>query len=109
MPGDVEVREDNVKAAAEGIADAVRKSLEEMGLAGEGFAKAKCPVDTGNLRNSITHATDDTSAYIGTNVEYAPYVELGTVRTRAQPYLRPAATEHSSTYRSILERNLKNG
>lgn len=37
-------------------------------------------VDTGNLMNSITHEVDkkELSVKIGTNVEYAPYVEFGT-------------------------------
>ena len=47
------------------------------------------------------------AAYIGTNVEYAPYVELGTSRSKAQPYLKPAATEHTTVYRRILEDELK--
>ena len=32
-------------------------------------------------------------ARIGTNIEYGPYVELGTSRMRAQPYIRPAYDE----------------
>ena len=35
-------------------------------------------------------------ARIGTNIEYGPYVELGTSRQRAQPYLRPALDEKRS-------------
>ena len=79
-----------------------------MGLAAEGYAKAACPVDTGRLRNSITHVarTDEKAVYIGTNVEYAPDVELGTVHQKAQPYLKPAASEHADTYRAIIERRL---
>lgn len=105
------VRADNTEMAAGAIRDAVAAAVEEVGLAAEGFAKRKCPVDTGNLRNSITHAVEsgEDAVYVGTNVEYAAYVELGTSRTQAQPYLRPAATEHGSTYRSIIERNLRNG
>lgn len=40
----------------------------------------KCPVDTGNLRGSITAEVDETAlvARIGTPVEYAPYIEFGT-------------------------------
>ncbi len=95
---------DEVKRAVE---EALKIGLEMVGLQGEKHAKALCPVDTGNLRNSITHTTDEDSAYIGTNVEYAPYVELGTSRQKAQPFLRPAATDHTSEYKTILEKCLK--
>lgn len=85
----------------------LRTALEEIGLVAEGYAKRLCPVDTGRLRNSITHTTDGEAAYIGTNVEYAPYVEMGTSRTRAQPFLRPAATDHMNEYKRIVEATLK--
>ena len=86
---------------------ALEVALEEIGLTAEGFAKKKCPVDTGRLRNSISHASTEDTAYVGTNVEYAVYVEMGTVNTKPQPYLRPAITEHKDTYRAIVKRNLK--
>lgn len=35
-------------------------------------------VDTGRLRNSISKAVVGNDVYIGTNVDYAPYHELGT-------------------------------
>ena len=40
------------------------------------------PVDTGRLRNSMAHAAADDykTVYVGTNVEYAEYVEDGTSR-----------------------------
>ena len=107
----VTVNEDNTEEASRGIVRAIDRALEEIGLAAEGYAKRACPVDTGNLRNSITHAVEgsEDAVYVGTDVEYAPYVEMGTRRTAAQPFLRPAATEHGSTYRGILKRNLENG
>lgn len=46
---------------------------------------------------------------IGTNVEYATAQELGTSKMAACPYLRPAATEHSSEYKKLMEESLKNG
>lgn len=109
--GGVTVNEDNTEEVSLGIVRAMDRALEEIGLAAEGYAKRACPVDTGNLRNSITHAVEsgEDAVYVGTNVEYAPYVEMGTRRTAAQPFLRPAATEHGSTYRSILKRNLEDG
>ena len=105
----VTVNEDNTEECAQGIVRAIDRALEEIGLAAEGYAKRACPVDTGNLRTSIPHAVASSgdAVYVGTNVEYAPYVELGTRYARAQPFLRPAATGHGSTYRSILRRNLE--
>lgn len=60
-------------------------------------AVPRTPVDTGTLANSLTvqrAAPGPTpTAHTGTHIHYAPYVEFGTRRMRAQPYLGPAA-EH---------------
>lgn len=111
ISGILEVREDNRKQFKHAFNKALARALEEIGLAAEGYAKRLCPVDTGRLRNSITHVTRywAKDVYIGTNVEYAAYVELGTRMQKPQPYLRPAASEHQETYRSILKKNLENG
>ena len=104
----VQVNEDNTDKATEGIESAIGAALEEIGLLAENYAAKKCPVDTGNLRGSITYGVDtaDNAVYIGTNVEYAPYVELGTSRQKAQPFLRPAASEHGAQYRQVLKKAL---
>lgn len=87
---------------------AVRKALEMIGLQCEGYAKLICPVDTGRLRNSITHTQEDKDTeLVGSPVEYAPYVEYGTVKMSAQPYLRPAVEDHIDEYRRIAESALK--
>lgn len=105
----LEIREDNAQRIADAIDQALAKALEEVGLVAEGYAKKACPVDTGRLRNSITHQVrpSEKSVYIGTNVEYAPYVELGTSRMDPQPFLRPAAKDHENTYKKIFESELK--
>ena len=102
---------DNSKEVLEAMQQAAVRALEKCGLAAEGYAKKLAPVDTGNLRNSITHDVDDgeTAAYIGTNVEYAPYQELGTIYIKAQPFLKPAVADHANEYRKIIENELKNG
>lgn len=107
MDDGIEVREDNTDAWLREYRAAIKRGLEMVGMAAEGHAKAKCPVDTGRLRNSITHTAlgDDVEA-IGTNVEYGRYVELGTSRQEAQPFLRPAAEDHGAEYRAILQRAL---
>lgn len=95
----------------------IKKALTECVLIAEGYAKTKCPVDTGRLRGSISHKVVENEGYIGTNVEYAPYVEFGTgshyaggsgiTGMRAQPYLKPAISEHMDEYRRIIKDNLK--
>ena len=102
---------DNSKEVSEAIKSALLKGLETCGLVAEGYAKKLAPVDTGNLRNSITHTVDDgePAAYIGTNVEYAPYQELGTIHMKAQPFLKPSVADHANEYRKIIEKELKNG
>lgn len=113
--------------------DAVLRALERCGEQAEGYAKDLAPVDTGNLRNSISHKVDDGEAavYIGTNVFYAPYVELATgiyaeggrptpwvyrddegnwhwtAGNPAQPFLAPAVKDHAQTYRNIIADELK--
>lgn len=58
----------------------------------ESDAKQNCPVDTGRLRASITAYVDrdKMAALVGSNVEYAIFVELGTNQQQAHPYLYPA-------------------
>jgi HK97 gp10 family phage protein len=84
------------------VSAATARALEIIGGKAEGYAKAICPVDTGRLRNSITHQQyDETTEVIGTNVEYAPFVELGTHKMAERPYLRPAAENHAEEYKQI--------
>ena len=126
---------DNSKEVSAAIKAALLRGLEKCGLVAEGYAKKLCPVDTGNLRNSITHVVDEQepAAIIGTDNEYAAYVELGTGiyaeggggrptpwvyqdakgnwhytrGNKAQPFLKPAAADHAIQYRKILEDELK--
>lgn len=72
-------------------------------------AKINAPVDTGNLRASISSTiTGDgrngtMRAEIGPTAEYAGFVEHGTSRMPAQPYLYPAVDEHAEAYYQALE------
>lgn len=126
---------DNSDEVLSSMREAAARALEKCGLVAEGYAKPLCPVITGNLRNSITHKVDEHAGavYIGTNVEYAPYVELGTgVYTSggrptpwvyqdangnwhwtrgnpAKPFIKPAVADHAQTYRNIIEDEMKNG
>lgn len=83
----------------------VGRDLTRRALRVEAAAKRVCPVDTGRLRSSITHALaqdgGDVIAMVGTNVEYALDVEFGTSKMRAQPYLRPALSAAGGISRSL--------
>ena len=95
------------KEVLDAVQQATDRGLEICGGKAESYAKRRCPVDTGRLRNSITHVQwDDKTEVIGSNVEYAPFVELGTYRMKAKPFLRPAAENHASEYRDILQKEL---
>lgn len=75
---DIKVK--NIDGVERSIKQQAVKGLEECGLLAEGYAKDLCPVDTGNLRNSITHSVviEEGACYVGRDIEYAPYVEFGT-------------------------------
>lgn len=83
-----------VRMLLEGPQGPVAKELERIAVGVERDAKRLCPVDTGRLRSSITHVTGVDGrglvAKVGTNVDYALPVEMGTSKSRAQPFLRPA-------------------
>lgn len=115
--------------------EAIKRALEDIGLTAERYAKELAPVDTGRLRNSISHQVEgnDTVA-IGTNVEYAPYLEFGTGKfaenggratpwryqddkgnwhttsgQKPQPFLRPAIDNHLDEYKKIAKEHLQEG
>lgn len=103
--------ESHIDEAIEAKDQAIARALETIGLVAERYAKEYAPVDTGRLRNSITHETapEEGAVYIGTNVEYAPYQEFGTIHQKGTPFLRPALDNHLGEYEQIVENELKNG
>ena len=64
------------------------------------------PVDTGRLRASINIKRDYLVKTIGTNVEYASYVEFGTQVQRPQPYLRPSFETNKGRVDEFFKQNL---
>lgn len=126
---------DNSEKVGAALQGAIVRALERCGMQAEGYAKDLAPVDTGNLRNSISHRVNERekTVYVGTDAEYAAYVELGTGKyaeggrkdpwvyqdtegkwhhtngQRAQPYLKPAVADHKQTYYNIFKDELKNG
>ena len=103
---------DNSKEFLDAMENAIKNGLYAIGMAAEGHAKRAITrqkaVDTGRLRNSITFGWDAEAVYIGTDVEYAPYVELGTVKMSPRPYLKPAATNHKAEYEALMKAAMEN-
>ena len=114
--GGIIVKTDNTKLVGEALKRAIMAGLEEIGIGCEGIASENAPFDTGNLSSHITHAIDanEPAVYVGTNVEYAPYQELGTSRgykgwNGGKGFLRPAATENMPRYTAIMRKHLEDG
>jgi len=132
---------DNSAEVRAALEQAQARALEIIGGRAETHAKELCPVGTpestgkkgyrgSTLRNSITHRVDGKTVAIGTNVHYAPYVELGTgpyftpppdwMENNAErgkgighsfvhprPYLRPALENYLQEYKDIIESELR--
>jgi HK97 gp10 family phage protein len=106
---DVKITIDNTDEIIRTTNEALYNALEIIGNKAADYAAGLAPVDTGNLRNSLTSEVDsaDKAVIIGTPVEYARFVEYGTLRQRAQPYLRPPVENHMDEYKRILVDELK--
>lgn len=128
---DVEMT-DNTAEVLSALEQACARALEIIGGKAESYAKGIVPVDTGALRNSITHKVDGDTVIVGSAVHYAPYVELGTGKAYSpppewmennaerghglgnynrnpKPYLRPAVENHIDEYKNVMENELKKG
>jgi HK97 gp10 family phage protein len=90
------IQNDKTEAVKRAVEAATVKALTGAALIVEGAAKGLAPVDTGNLKGSITYRVGFDHAKVGTNVDYAPYLEYGTVKMSAQPYLRPGLDSNKS-------------
>ena len=111
----IKVKQERVKLGNvhTAVANGVRMSNMEIGVAIASQAKLLAPVDMGQLRNSLsasntsrtemlnnmsgekaealdTQGLKDDETYVGSNSDHAIFQEYGTVKQPAQPYLRPA-------------------
>jgi len=84
-----------------------REFLETAIKVVEGEAKLQSPYQTGTLRNSITGRVEGEQGIVGTNVEYAPYMEYGTKFTKAQPFLRPALDNNKKNLLNLFSKIFK--
>lgn len=105
--------EDHSDEYLNAVSSALDRALEAIGIHIEGEAKEELEntprrIDTGNLRNSITHQveTSESCVYVGTNVEYAIYVHEGTSRMEANRFLKNAVDRNRDQIDSYLKEAL---
>lgn len=80
------------------------KANKEKGVAGK-----KIEVKQYEYSGEMPEESDGSIAvYIGSNVEYAPYVENGARGRKPVHFLKRAAEDHASEYRAILQAELEN-
>lgn len=88
------IGKDNSRAMIAAARAAMVRGVEIGARLIENEAKARVPVRTGTLRRSINTEVREQGnrviAQVGPNTEYAAFIEFGTSRMAAQPYMRPA-------------------
>lgn len=86
---------------------AVETGLRKGGYIIEGKAKARAPVRTGRLRSSIySNMIDWNVLEVGAGVYYSEYVEFGTRKMRAKPFMVPAIRSTLSKIAEMIRRAL---
>lgn len=115
MPGSGNVNiqidlKDNSPEVLAAIPAAIQRALWAVGAAAEGHAKQnEVRVDTGRLRNSITHTESGNTTSIGSNVEYAAAHELGTSRgITPLHYLKNAVSNNTEEYKDLIKASFQN-
>lgn len=93
---------ENINLTNSQLTKKIGANIQYAGIECQGLAKKACPVGTpesthkkgyagGRLRASIMYKkVDQYTCTVSTNVKYGPFVEFGTKKMRAQPFLYPA-------------------
>lgn len=88
---------DLIKAAGK-VPEKARLAIRKAGTDIKRDAQAIAPVDTGFLKSSISMQAQGNKTLarveVGPTANYAAFVELGTHKMAAQPYLRPATDKN---------------
>ena len=107
----IEIDDTRVLAKFQRMANEAPRACEDivsnLGAVALKEARNKVPVDTGALKGSLTLEVErngnQSSAIIGSNLEYAPPVEYGTSYQSPQPYMRPAKKVAESKLKQITQ------
>jgi len=100
----VDIDTDKMKSL---LAEGIEKGLTMAAITVDKSAKVKTPVDTGRLRASIGYEVESDTATIGTNVEYATFIEYGHSRKAPDGFLRPALDENRGKINKMIADAIK--
>lgn len=79
----------DLQSGADNVTGEAQRIVAAAGMQTVALSQVLAPVDTGALKSSISVDIDALAFEAGPTVEYGGYVELGTSRMAAQPYLGP--------------------
>jgi HK97 gp10 family phage protein len=101
----VELRADIVRSIQRGPASGITYKKSNPTRIHTASAPGEAPMsDTGRLANSITFdRIGDLTATVGSQLNYAPWLEYGTSRMAARPFFRPAVERMTPMYIGKLE------
>lgn len=89
----------------------VEKEMNQALLPVKVEAISIAPFDTGALSRSITIRTEITDTAIigkvGAYIHYAKYLEFGTSKMKAQPFLKPAFDTHKMEVAEDIKRRIQ--
>lgn len=137
---DFKIDENNIDKILSAAGMACERALTAIGIKAQNYATNLAPVGTpestgkkgyrgGTLKQSITYEANNEVVMVGSNVEYAPYVELGTGPNfvappeweefdvppakgighgyvRSRPFIKPAIADHLKEYEEIIKNEL---
>ena len=63
--------------------------------------------DTGRLASSVAVEVQSEDVFVGSGVEYAPYLEFGTSKMQARPWLNPALEQNRRRISKLISDAIK--
>lgn len=90
-----------------GLDAAIDDALLTMAELCAEYAAHEAPVRTGALRASIEPVEAFGGYFVRAGAKHAPYVEFGTSRMAAQPYMEPAGQRMNVNAQKVVERSLR--
>ena len=128
--------ENNAPLVREQFDACLKRALTAIGMQAESYAKQSIneadAIDTGRLINSVTWGTaertgsfdysdyegnhyadtiglaEEDAVYIGSNVEYASFIEYGHHSYAGVHFLKDAAGNHTAEYKEIIKQSMEN-